>query len=80
MNIYFLFQKTDLYSTFKESIYLSLLSIILKYLFYKDLLKLEGVQSNDDEMKPKKKVNEEDLSQYSKISLDGGHKGKHSSF
>lgn len=41
---------------------------------HKDLLKLEGVQSNDDEMKPKKKVNEEDLSQYSKISLDGGHK------
>ena len=44
-------------------------------MFYSiDLLKLEGIEINGQD-KPKKKVNEEDLSDYAKISLEGGHKG-----
>jgi len=40
-------------------------------------LKLEGVVIDENEQTiPKKKVNNEDISNYAKLSMEGGHKGR----
>ena len=48
----------------------------MQLLFFVDLLKLEGVTVTESELAmPKKKVHGEDVSNYVKLSMDGGHKG-----